>query len=202
MAPMQDVNNLPTEKSHINLEFAHWYADEDFGEEQIVSSQICSDLYRLLASCGQTVSTSILVDDRAGCDDVREVLQKNSIICDYVGYESRYEDLAHKVVTALIVDKKCTAKTINHVDHVFLNDIKLFRNQKATCAVLSATWLLCRLGCLDHPEIDRFTQSQPFAEKAVIILPKRYRQLEQRVLDIIAATPFHEEVNNIFHVFF
>ena len=73
-----------------------------------------------------------------------------------------------------------------------------------TCALLSASWSMCRLGILKIPQdaIRKLSNKTFEAHKIITILPEKYRVVEDKVLEIIKSTKFNDVVQDIEYEFF
>ena len=73
-----------------------------------------------------------------------------------------------------------------------------------TCALLSASWSLSRLGIYTVPTgvIRNLTKKEFVAEKLITILPEKYREVENKVLEIIKSSKFKGALNRIEYKYF
>ena len=73
-----------------------------------------------------------------------------------------------------------------------------------TCALLSASWSLCRLGVFQIPQdaIRNLTNKDFEAKKLITILPEKYHVVEDKVLEIIKSTKFKDSIKNTEYEFF
>lgn len=73
-----------------------------------------------------------------------------------------------------------------------------------TCALLSASWSLSRLGIYTVPEkaVKNLTEKKFVARKLITILPEKYREVENKVIEIIKSTKFKDTLNNIEYKYF
>lgn len=202
-----------------NLEFAHIYADEQFGPEQAKGLVRANEVMARLSAAGKTFVTSVLIDEFNPINNTLdehefiERLKVNNTPIDFIGYESRFTAIADLVIRELPTSM-LTLKNFNHPDRsvLMLQDgpLKIGLEEKKpklkhTCAILSAAWTLCRLGVYQLPEggVKVLNSKQKFvARKTITILPEKYRSNEDRVLEIIKNLPHRERLLDIEYEFF
>ena len=181
-----------------NIEFAHIYADQKFGNEQIRSIEILRDLINSLRKQGKSFVTTVLIDDynpkKNNLDENAFVnkIKSLNIPLDFIAYESKLNQIGDKLIADLprqllrVEGKKNIFLEINNKS-IKLRDSIGFQ-LKNTCTLLTASWLLCRLGIYKIPSdsINRLNKVGTFeANKIITILPEKYRKSESRALDII-----------------
>ena len=181
-----------------NIEFAHIYADQKFGNEQIRSIEILRDLINSLQKQGKSFVTTVLIDDynpkKNNLDENAFVnkIKSLNIPLDFIAYESKLNQIGDKLIADLprqllrVEGKKNIFLEINNKS-IKLRDSIGFQ-LKNTCTLLTASWLLCRLGIYKIPSdsINRLNKVGTFeANKIITILPEKYRKSESRALDII-----------------
>lgn len=202
-----------------NLEFAHIYADEQFGPEQAKGMACANEVMTRLSAAGKTFVTSVLIDE---FNPATNILDENDFVVkfkvnntpvDFIGYESRFTVVADTIIRELPTSM-LTLKHFNHPDRsvLMLQDGPLKigleekkPNLKHTCAILSAAWTLCRLGVYPMPEggLKILNPRQKFvARKTITILPEKYRSGEERVLEIIKNLPYADRLPDIEYEFF
>ena len=202
-----------------NLEFAHIYADEQFGPEQAKGLARANEIIAKLSAEGKTFVTSVLIDE---FNPVVNTLDENEFIVqlrvnntpvDFIGYESYFTSIADLIIRELPTSM-LTLKHFHNPDKsvLMLQDgpIKIGLEQtkpklKHTCAILSAAWTLCRLGVHPLPDgaLKQLTRGQKFvAKKTITILPEKYRAGEERVLEIIKNLPYANRLPDIQYEFF
>ena len=98
-------------KQNYNIEFAHIYADERFGEEQIKSIKILKKITNKLTKEGKTFVTSILIDEfhpvvfKLDEDKMLSEFKKHDITVDFLGYESQLGTIADQLIKEIPADK-------------------------------------------------------------------------------------------------
>jgi hypothetical protein len=213
------IVNEGTMQPEYNIEFAHIYADEDFGKEQIKSMEILKHVLVRLQKEKKTYVISILIDEfhptRCTIDEesIVEVCKRNGIAIDFIGYESKLDKVANKVIKGLPrplltiehfhQPEKEVLVLQEHHEHIGLTEhVKC--TYRHTCAVLSASWTLCRLGKFSTPPnaIRRLTNKQFTAKNVITILPEKYRAVEDKVLEIINTTKDKCLIKKIEYEFF
>ena len=206
-------------KLDYNIEFAHIYADEDFGDEQIKSIELLRGVISRLTKAKKTFVTSVLIDDfnpvifKLNDAKVISIIKKYKVPFDFFAYESKFGEISDKLLREIPNSKlklehfhnpqKEVLFLHNKSDNIGLKEQRAF-SYKHTCALLAAAWTLCRLGVYDLPKSSvKNLENKDFAAKKLItILPKKYENSEKKVLDIIRATKFNKMADNIEYVFF
>ncbi|MDZ4228018.1 MAG: hypothetical protein U1E54_02115 [Candidatus Levybacteria bacterium] len=197
-----------------NIEFAHIYVDDEFSAEQVESIEILRNLIVNLSNQEENFVTTILIDDY---NPKENILDENDLInkiksfnipLDFIAYESKLNQVADK----LIADLPQTLLRVEGKKNIFLEinnkSIKLRDNLgfllKNTCTLLTASWLLCRLGKYRLPDgaIRNLSGKTFEASRIVTILPEKYRKSESRALDIIRALGNHDLLKHIEYRFF
>jgi hypothetical protein len=200
-----------------NIEFAHIYGDQFFGEEQHQSVLRLKE--RLQHKPQKRITTSILVDDYH-CDsflwneaEIRALLKNNyGIDVDFIVRESTLAEVAEKIIesfpeTSLKWESfKKDKKVFFFINNGIKISLKEIKNKqvKYTCVSLSCAWLLIRLGCYSCP--DRcflFNSGEHFqAEEVMSILSEKYKRNEDQVLELIKNTSFSKHSARIRYHFF
>lgn len=202
-----------------NIEFSHIYADENLGAEQLWGVNELKALLQKPPFYNQKVVTVVLIDDfhpdvfQFDEAKLRNEFEKLSVAPDFIGYESRLSPVADQLI--LEIPRSQLANEYFHEPErsvtLLIQDKKRFGLRDEfefahdyTCALLSAAWLLCRLGMYPAPEgVFREASDADFAAREIItILPQKYREVEERALDIIGATKFKDLKKHIRHIFF
>jgi hypothetical protein len=206
--------------NHAHVEFCHFYSDQEFGTEHADSINILLDVTRDFRLKDVDFVTSILIDDvnveenKHGYNYVLDRVKLYGTRPNFVAFESRFTEVAEKIIT-LLPPSKITLEKFKQDDKSVLffnsdgkkfalNDIyedhKVFK-----CVTLSAAWLLCKLGLIKFPHnsyIDITVGADISAEKIISILPKKYQQVEENVLDIVSALGYESELHRIQHIFY
>lgn len=192
--------------SDYSIEFAHIYADEVFGDEQAKSIDIAKEVIESLKEQRRSFVTSILIDDYNPSEltlDEEEFLKwvrSFGIDIDFVGHEAGFAPISDALLTEIPKSKLKLEYFHGHQKNVLLLHgkhnigLKEYRGKltKHTCSILSAAWTLCRLGIYKSPSGSITSLSgKPFsANKIITILPEKYKEGENKVLDIIKSTKY------------
>ncbi len=206
-------------KVDYNIEFAHIYADEAFGKEQIRSAEILKEIISKLKKQNKTYVISILIDEfhpvvfKLDEKTIIKKCKKLGINIDFVGYESKLGIVGDQLIKEI---PKSDLK-IEHFHKPEKEVVILEENHKKiglkeefnfmyrhTCALLSTSWSLCRLGTYNiPPEAIHNLTNKPFeAKKLITILPEKFHPVENKVLEIIKSTKFKTVIKNINYEFF
>lgn len=189
-----------------NIEFAHIYADKEFGPEQESSIAV---LKTVIARMKEPFVTCILVDELSSqknsldVDLYIEKIGSFDVPVDVVAFESKLGPVAEKVIE-LIPNQYI--KREREVVMLEKDNQKIGLKEKSgkySCSLLIAAWTLCRLGILSLPRDATQIKSKNFeAEKLITILPEKYRKTEDKVLDILKSTNYKDVVGKIEYQFF
>jgi hypothetical protein len=178
-------------KSDYNIEFAHVYVNENFANEHYRAAQIAERRVREIKKQEQSCVLVLLIDDYnpsnfvLNTDNFLERLDKMGVKPDYVVYESEMVTYGDRVLEELN----------NGIRKQYLRYIK--KHGKYPCSFLIAIWYLLRLGFLDIKPIIKSLASKPFiAHKIINILPRKYKSVENKALDIINSTRFKDLVKD------
>jgi len=78
------------------------------------------------------------------------------------------------------------------------------KHGKSPCSYLIASWYLKRLGILPINNVKKLTQEEkPFvAQKIINILDKKYKDNEDRALELIKNSKFANYIDNIFYYYY
>lgn len=205
--------------SDYNIEFAHIYADQNFDSEQIESIEVLKKTIAKLIHQKKSFSTSVLIDDyNPQCRNLREnnfinVIKSYNIPLDFLAYESQLSLISDRVVD----DLPKSSLRIKHADDADRRMLVLESDNgditlrhyyesysKNTCALLTACWLLCRLGVysIPHTAIKNLTTNPFQGKKIITILPKKYEKNENKALEIIRILGKVNILEDIKYVFF
>jgi hypothetical protein len=206
-------------KTDYNIEFAHFYAEEEFGEDQAKSITILKEFLQKLEETHQTYIITILVDEfhspssKINEDNILRKFKEYNIEVDYIAYESKFGPLCEKLLQE-IPDKMTRHEHFHNPNKQVImleegNDkIGLEEDfefcKRYTCALLSSVWALSRLGIYDVPNNAVTAKTnKPFqADKIMTILPKKYTEVENKVLDIIRTTKFSDKIKRVEYIFY
>ncbi len=204
-----------------NIEFGHIYAHEELGWDQRESVRIVKELCRDLARDGHSFVLSVLIDD---FNAPRRTLRASSYLAslaelgapvDFVGYESRFVPTADGLIERLPPAQLTMSNFRERARRVLLfrSDPYVFglrehssSGYRHTCAILSASWALCRLGYLPSPRrgvvpLDVKNRAVFSADRTLTILPRAYQRVEQKVNALIRASPFSEAARHMSYQF-
>lgn len=188
-----------------NIEFAHIYADEAFGSEQEKSINALKEVISELN--GKSFVTCVLIDEfspeeiKLDFDGyINEV--KSRVVVDFLAYESKLSEISDKLIKEL-PNLKTEMFDDKEVLLLIKDDMKigLKSNDKPTCALLIAAWTLCRFGIYQVPDLKNLTGKEFKADNLITILPKKYRESENKVLEILKSSRYRELVDKIQYKF-
>lgn len=213
------IFNHKMEKPDYNIEFAHIYADEQFDTEQIKSGEILKEVITRLERKNKTFVVSVLIDEfhpvmfKLNEGEMVDELKKHGISVDFIGYESKLGVVADDLINFLpqsmlklehfSKSEKEALVLQNHNGKIGLKEEFEF-TYRHTCALLSASWSMCRLGILKiPPDAVRNLSGKTFEAKNLItILPEKYRSVEDKVVGIVRSTKFNDVILNMKYEFF
>lgn len=201
-----------------NIEFSHIYSSEGFTEEHERSIEVLQDISEGTTSQKQKAVYTILVDDRTSTPvislpDIIEKVRCEGAVIDWVALESKFEQCALTLKGTYLqpfVTKKPNKKRGCIEEYCSVGKERVlvarrYNNHIApTCALLSATWALCRLGCIAPPHGALIQLGQrPFVGKRnITILHKKFLDVESKALSLIRLTPFKEATTRIEYKFY
>jgi len=185
-----------------NIEFAHIYADKSYGEEQAKSIDVLKEFLGKIKE--KNYVTVVLIDDfspghaMAGEEEFLKNIS-SQVDLDSVAYEAGLVEVAMEL--------------LNHIDDLdkqgevimLKGGVGLTTNKgDPTCALLIAAWHLCRLGLMKVPKkaVKNFSEKSFTADKIMTIIPEKYRSNEDKVLAIIKASKFKDDIDRIEYLFF
>ena len=108
-----------------NLEFAHIYADEQFGPEQAKGVACANEVMTRLSAAGKTFVTTVLIDEFNPAHNTLDEnefivqLKVNNTPIDFIGYESRFTTVADTIIRELPTSM-LTLKHFHHPDRSVL----------------------------------------------------------------------------------
>lgn len=192
-----------------NIEFAHIYADDKFGDEQIKSIKLLNRLVKDLKLRKKSYSTVILIDEFSPKEKMLnekkfiDLVKEYNAEIDFIGYESKLTLLFNDLEK--IIDK---SKLTSEGNSLFLlegkNKIALQRNGKPTCSALIAVWVLYRFGIFNTPNklLKNLGNKEFIGRRIITILPEKYRDTEDKVLKIIKNSKHKGILNSMEYKFF
>jgi len=196
--------STPKIKAHrspdYSIEYAHIYTDQQFGLEQQKSIQQLDSLIKKLKAQNKKYSLTVLIDDynpeKNNLDQEKFIkqLKIHGAKPHFFGFESQMAQDAPQLLEEL--DAKTRREYRTYIK----------KRQKVPCSLLAAVWYLKRLGLIKtrQKEIIILDKRRKYlvAKKIISILPKKYRAIEKKALEIIQKTRFQKYAPNISHVFF
>ena len=195
-----------------NIEFAHIYADKEFGDEQRKSINFLKKTIENLKRKNKSFVTCILIDEINPKEitlNESEFLKKVlsfEIPLDFIAYESKLSSIADKIIKEL--PKEFLHKESFNNKQVLLlvkDNLKIGLKDypgKHSCSLLIVAWILCRLGYYKVPSLKNLNENSFNANKLITILPKKYRKTEDKVLDILRSTKYSRVLKNLEYKFF
>lgn len=186
-------------KCDLSIEFAHMYADQQFTVEQQFSLELAIRRQYQARHAGESVATLIMIDDLHASEIITDALRLRQEVTRYGGWVDNVVFESSLVPGSLDLIASIPPSLIWR--ETFRRERKevLFMETSAgttplltikkglktpSCAVLSATLLLTRLGAL------RAIRGVTCADRAVTILEERFRHLEQCAHSIITMTRY------------
>lgn len=184
-----------------NIEYAHIYADDKFGVEQMEGIKTLRYVIQKMKKLKRSYVLSVLIDDYnptyyfLDTKNFLIKLKKLNAEPDFVFFESSlvpcYKDFLQEI------KPKLRREYIKYIES----------HKKVPCSLLIAIWHLKRLGVIDaaKEEIKYINHNIPqrfVAKKIITILPKKYEEVENMGLKIIANTRFKDRLTDIVNIFF
>jgi len=188
-------------KVDYNIEYSHIYTDEEFGFKQRKSIEILKNIIERLKREKKSYVLTVLIDEynpiksTLNIKNFFDYLGKFKAKPDFICFESRlvpsYKLLLQKMVPSL------SKEYVKYIE----------KHKKIPCSLLIAIWYLKRLGLIKtRKEELNYLDENPvknfIAKKIITILPQRYREVEIRVLEIIASTNFKRRLSDISNIYF
>ncbi len=187
------------DKANYNIEYAHIYSDEVFNQEHVESLKVLELILRILKNDNKTYSLHLLIDEyhpedkTLNIDDFLEKLKYRGYSPDYMHLESEL----HKDLN-LFLDSLTNEKHVQDYHRYYE------KHGKSPCSYLIASWYLKRLGVLPMDNVKKMTtEDKPFAANKIInILDKKYKDNEDRALQLIKDSKFSSYIDNIFYYYY
>lgn len=183
-----------------NIEYAHIYADECFGNEHKKSVEQLKKTIQQLNINSTNYTLVILIDEYNSKKQTLNIkqflksLKDMGAEPDILGFESKLAPYKKQLLNAL--DLKTKKKYKHYIK----------KHRKIPCSFLAAIWHLKRLGAIKtkNKELKRITSIQKsfVAKKIITILPQRYQEVEIRAQEIIKASKFKPYAEKMISVFF
>lgn len=129
--------------------------------------------------------------------DTNEVIKH---LCD-----KGYEDIFIAFEASMVDNAKILLNSINSTKLKKQYDNYIRTHGKYPCSLLTATWYLTRLGVFENTEIIRNIKNQQCARQAdrlISILPKDYKEVEEKALRLISHSDWAEYADKIQALFY
>jgi len=187
------------ERVDYNIEYAHIYSDEVFNDEHIESLNVLELILRILKNDNKSYNLNLLVDEyhpeikSLDIDDFLNKLKFRGYYPDFLYLESYlHEDIK------LFLDNISSDKVINDYNRYFA------KHGKSPCSYLVASWYLKRLGLLPIAKLKIFSADhKPFiGNKLINILDRKYKDNEDKALELINNSKFSGYLDNIIYYYY
>ena len=201
-----------------NIELCHMYTDMEWGDEQEESLKVAKEVIRQIIADNKTFCCSVLIDDyhpNTSIFDLDVFVKKiasQGLSVDHLCFESKLVPYGEDVLRRLPVgskhlenfrsqNKKVLCLVIDS-ETIGLED-DYDNKEICSCALLSASWTVCRLGRMSLKDDDmiRYTKQSFAANNLITILPKRYMAVEKKALEI-ADIAFGPIIKNVSYKYF
>lgn len=170
----------------MSIEYAHIYTNQTVHEEHELSLKKLDEALKQYTE--SEVALVVMVDDYSFPDPTFDYeafaawLNSRDGKPDLIIRESQLIPVCDEVLQLLPDGSKLKSQLIDYI-----------KTKKYPCSLFIVAWYLLRLGLITHPALDaRYT-----AKKLLNILPASVEPVEQKGLEIIAATPYHKAVDCI-----
>ncbi len=195
-----------------NIEFAHIYADQEFGKEQVNSISKLKIIEKELEENKKSFVAGVLIDDYSPIvctldeNDFLEKIKKSGVSPDFIAHESELSGIADSVISSIPENLLETQKFQDKEVLLLIKDGKRIGlkdgSGKHTCSVLIAAWTLVRFGRYELDSMKKFSSKEFKANQLITILPTKYEETEQKVIDILEVTKYQDLIKNIRYEFF
>lgn len=179
----------------VSVEYAHIYADETFGPEQLRGIREMLRLAGGFRRAGRSYSLAVLVDDY---NPDLKTLSVPGLVAALTGHGAAPDHVIMESALAPLAEA--------FLDRVSGRDGRGLRRYvrshgKVPCALLLAAWHLVRLGALPTP---CSSQNAPplIGRESLTVLPLRFASVEARAFEIIRASPHAGVTGQIKHRYF
>lgn len=187
------------EKIDFNIEYAHIYSDEEFGQEHRDSLAVLELVLEVIRGAGQSYNLNLLIDEyhpdinNLDINSFVNKLANKGFSPDYLYMESELHKDIHLFISSLTRDK-------------YIEDYEKYlkKKDKSPCSYLIASWYLKRLGVLPIDNLQKVTETtKPFCGKKIInILDEKYKENENRAIDLIRNSTYAQHVDDIIYYFY
>lgn len=188
----------------LNIEFAHIYVDEQFGDSQKQSIEVLKTTLKLKEYSYRDYTLTVLVDDYHpnlyifDLYDFIIQLEGYNVKPDYICFESRLIDDCNSLIDQF--DKKLSRKFSRYIKN----------KNKYPCSLLTAVWYLKRLGLMDINDNELIylgpDSSRPFkpfvGNELITILPLKFKDMEMSSINILKYLLSKEDLDRIKLIFY
>lgn len=170
----------------VSIEYAHIHTNQTVNEEHGLSIEALRDV--LVQYGAREAALLVMVDDYSFPDPTFDYeafaawLDSRGGKPDLIIRESQLIPVCDEVLTLIPDGNKLKTQLVDYI-----------KAKKYPCSLFIAAWYLLRLGLIAHPVLDaRYT-----AKQLLNILPASVEAVEQKGLEIIAATPHSAVIDRI-----
>jgi hypothetical protein len=186
-------------KVDYNIEYAHIYSDEVFGQEHIESLSVLELILRIIRNDNKSHNLNLLIDEyhpEAKDLDVDDFLNK----LKYRGY---YPQFLH-LESGLHNDIELLLSSLTSEKHIDDYHKYYEKNGKSPCSYLVAVWYLKRLGVVPHEKFEKLTDEEIHfpGHKIINILDRKYKKGEDKALELIKNSKYSEFLDNIIYYYY
>lgn len=218
------------QKLDYGIEFYHVYDDEGLLEEGKGSIDVAVEKIKEIVTNKKSYCVTLLIDDYrsksylidkeirdkkhlAIMDEFHTLLKSKKIHIDFFAFESMMVKVAKRIIKRLpanLIVKDFYKQKQSYVTMLKNQGFKIGLVEaweddvKYSCALLSAAWMLCRLGVEKIPS-DRLVsvRGKHFASKKIItILPKGYESTETKAKVILVSAGYGYLIDQIESVYY
>ena len=188
-----------------NVEFCHIYAGENFSEEQDKS---CMMLKKAIKSFkGKSICACVLIDNynsnkKVDLENILRHIKACGVYVDAIAFEKDLVPIAGKLMDLIRIHNLNNLK--DKQGKIYLENkgnIMIKDKEKFSCAMLIACWMLVRLGIFKIPLIKKTKKNFP-GKEIITILPKKYKEVENKALRILENTKYNNIIKKINYLFF
>lgn len=193
----------------IDIEFSHIYGNEDYG---VIHTRSIELAHGVVEKQPFPYRTTVLLDDFHGqpCrwndHELMGKIEQDGIRPDAIIRESSLAPMALMIPNHIpeLFKKK---KMFRGKEQIFFSDedgdFGLIREGKPVCALLSASYLLCRLGLGKFPSRpNQYDGTYQHALACMTILPHEYKGVEKKVCKILHSMGYGDKLKDIHYIFF
>ncbi|MDB5175552.1 MAG: hypothetical protein JWM81_410 [Candidatus Saccharibacteria bacterium] len=175
----------------VSVEYAHIYTNQHISDEHRLSLSVLGDVVKQNSADGKQTSLVVMVDDYSFPDPTFDY-EKFTTWLDHQGFKP---DLVFRESQLIPVCDQVLGLINNAKLRQQLTDY--IKAKKYPCSLFIAAWYLLRLGKLKsplYPEVLR-------ADQLYNILPESFKPFEDKGLEIIGATLYHDSLESIKYKF-